>query len=233
MRCSGSASDPYVIYRSRLNGGTVEDMPDELIDNNIEDKEISLDDILAEFHSENDYADAEPEESSAPEPPALDVTMDQVQEDIPVNPDGTVQHSERFPTAAEIRAYLDSVKDKDFLNISEDISIPPPDHEDIERRFSVEGKPQEPAVLYAGEEVPVDPDEEYYPPVQEVELENDSIYTEPHNEFSRRRKKTGKAGIRSRRINKKKKLLSELETESRIKESDAVSYDEFTSYSIP
>ena len=208
-------------------------MSDEIIDSIIEDPDLSLEDILAEFHEENDYADLEPEESIQPEPPALDLPIDQVQEDIPVNPDGSEQHSERFPTAAEIRAYLDSVKDKDFLNISKDIAIPPPDHEDIERRFSVDGKAQEPAVLYGGEEVPVDPDEEYYPPVQEVKLENDSIYTEPHNEFSRRRKKSVKAGIRKRRKDKRKQQLLDMESDSKIMESDAVSYDEFTSYSIP
>ncbi len=208
-------------------------MSDDLIENSIYDSDLSLEDILAEFHAENDYADLEPEEPYVPETGALDVTMEQIQEDTPVNPDGTMQHSERFPTASEIRAYLDSVKDRDFLNISEDISIPPADHADIDRRFSVAGKPQEPAVVYAGEEVPVDPDEEYYPPVQDVELENDSVYAEPHNEFSRRRKIRSKAGIRRRRIDKRKKLLTDMETESKIAESDSVNYDEFTSYSIP
>ncbi len=208
-------------------------MSDEILENNIDDIGLSLEDILAEFHAENDYADLEPEDTFVPEPAALDVTMDQVQEDTPVNPDGSMQHSERFPTASEIRAYLDSVKDRDFLNISEDISNPPADLEDIDRRFSVTGKPQEPSVVYAGEEIPVDPDEEYHPPVQEVELENDSVYAEPHNEFSRRRKIRSKPSIRRRRIDKRKKLLKEQESDSRIAESDSVNYEEFTSYSIP
>ncbi len=215
------------------NGGTVDDMSD-LFDYSLEDSELSLEDILAEFHSENDYAEPEPENVPAPDSASLDLPMDQVQEDLPVNPDGSLQQSERFPTAAEIRAYLDSVKDRDFLNISEDIQIPPPDHEEIDRRFRVDGKPQEPSVLYAGEEVPVEPDEEYYPPVQDVELENDSVYDEPHYEFSRRRRNNGKAsGIKVKRKNKREKQLSELETDSKIKESDSVHYDEFTSYSIP
>ena len=208
-------------------------MSDDILDNNIEDLDLSLEDILAEFHAENDYADLEPEESFPSDPGTLDVTMEQVQEDTPVNPDGSIQNSGRFPTAAEIRAYLDSVKDTDFLNISEDISIPPPDHDEIDRRFSVTGKPQEAAVVYAGEEVPVDPDDEYYPPVQDVELENDSVYSDPSSEFSRRRKKHSRPGIRRRRIDKLKKQLTEQETDSKISESDSVNYEEFTSYSIP
>ena len=208
-------------------------MSDEVLDNNIEESELSLEEILAEFHAENDYADLIPEEPYSPDPGALDVTMEQVQENTPVNPDGSMQHSERFPTASEIRAYLDSVKDRDFLNITEDISTPPPDHEEIDRRFHVNGKTQEPTVVYAGEEVPVDSDEEYYPPVQDVELENDSVYTEPHNEFGRRRKIRSKAGIRKRRIAKRKKQLTEMETESKITDRDSARYEEFTSYSIP
>ena len=100
----------------------MDDMSD-LFENSIEESELSLEDILAEFHSENDYADPEPEDSFSPDPASFDLPMEQVQEDVAVNPDGSIQQSERFPTAAEIRAYLDSVKDKDFLNISEDISI--------------------------------------------------------------------------------------------------------------
>ena len=128
-------------------------MSDDLYDNII-DGVPSLEDILAEFHAENDYVDLTPEEPdpNAGELGSFDVTLEQVQESVPDPEEEKQRISERLPSAAEIRAYLDSVKDKDFLNISEDIRVPQPDFEEIEQRFSVTGKTEEPAVQYNGVE---------------------------------------------------------------------------------
>jgi hypothetical protein len=208
-------------------------MSDDLFDN-IMDETPSLEDILAEFHAENDYADLAPEEPdlNTGELGSFDVTLDQIHEPVPDPEEEKQRISERLPSAAEIRAYLDSVKDKDFLNISKDIQVPQPDFEEIDQRFSVTGKAEEPSVQYNGVEVPTDPDEEYYPQVQEVELENETPAVSPHEAFSLHQQKRRKVNAK-KRGSRRARILAEREKESRIKESDAVSFEEFTSYAIP
>ena len=198
------------------------------------DNSISIDNILAEFHAENDFLSrVAAQDSDSSGLGDMDLTIDQVHKDVPSPEKVEELRKKSLPTEEEIRAYMAVIEEKDFLNIAEDLSTPVPNHEEIDRRFRVDGKPAPTSYLFDGEEVRAEVDSDYHPSVQKVDLENEGS-SDRFSDF-KTRQSSRKVAV-SRRVGGKKERLKKLDLDSddaRLHDTGSSSYDDYTSYAIP
>ena len=196
------------------------------------DNSISIDDILAEFHAENTFIDKVSDEDASASSRRLgdmDLTMEQVQKNVPTPEEAEAARRRSLPSEEEVRAYMAGAIKKDYLNIVEDINPPAPNHEEIDRRFRVDGKPAPSKYMFDGEEVEADNEGDYIPSVQEVRLDNRTP-SEPLEAYRKRQRSKNKVSARKRNAEK----MDEVAHEARVRQSDYDrDYDDFTSYSIP
>ena len=115
-------------------------------------EKFSLDEILAEYRVTADNAPLIP-------PPAV---TEQPEEP----PQSYYQPPRRTPTEKDIRDYMSSLSEQDFLNLTSDVENVLPDHEEIDSRFNIGGAASG-TLTYNGSEVDTGIAEGYTPPVQQ------------------------------------------------------------------
>ena len=184
------------------------------------ENEISLESILAEFEAGSSSPDSLPVDDIKLAAENVEVNLSSSEKVSLGNIDSASPvRSSRVPDESEIRSYLDDFMKQDYLSISDDISTPRQDHEELDRRFHIGEIDRTP--VYNGEKIDTNIDSDYIPSEQEV-----FIYSGEDSPFAALEEKEK----RKKRLTRKEKRETGLklkEERARLEDTAAFSAESF------